>query len=118
MLWRMKVASFVMAATITDADDAPRFVNVYGKGFPQQTESWSSQSEGATDLLAVVSGTNALAYLENSDAITLRALPSGIVEIQVRSTPSTLDAFATMQWELVLNIESAKNPGAVPRPAA
>ncbi len=103
--WNVSLSSFVLSTTQT-----PKIIEVRAsQGFPMQSTTWDSETEGSSTLLAHVAGSSAAALVHLGCPTTVTELPRGIIEISVLdhdlNAQSDVTADANLQWAAVITFE-------------
>jgi hypothetical protein len=104
VLYHVHVKSFKMACSTA----VPSIVEILGShGFAPQGDSWDSKTGNASCVLAHAGGSlTAWTDSETDDGVTLSAVPTGLIGIQLRSRDQqvALDADSTLTWSLILSV--------------
>lgn len=109
--YTMRLDSFYMSCQ----NATPAIVQVYGVGFPSQSESFDSQSQSSTELLGVAAGAVNAGCGPQGGSITLSSVPSGRISIKLvtRDYGDTLQTDmandATLRWHMVLCMQACTN---------
>ena len=96
----------VTSFNLVCANEAPTLVEVLGEGWPQQSGSWESASQGATRFLCVASSAITAWSDTQASPFQLTSVPSGRLGFRLisRDDQAGLDADATLVWHCVISI--------------
>lgn len=110
--WTAIVESFYLTSTSSNA--SPSIVEIYGDGWPHQSESYDSANRNSSTLMAVAAGpTNAWHLNTGSHGFTLTKVPEGRVAVRLRTRDyggvtdlqAALDADSTLRWHLLISLQ-------------
>lgn len=108
--YNMRLDSFYL----TCQNATPAIVEVYGLGFPVQSESFDSKSGTATELLGVATGAVNAAAPDRGGDMALKNVPSGRVTIKLstrdygETLQEEMDNDESLRWLMVLSISPAE----------
>ena len=105
--YEMKLDSFYLSCQ----NAIPAVIEIYGLGFPYQSQSYDSKSCSPSELIGVAAGAANASMHTGDAAITLREAPSGRVTIKLVTRDygdlqAGLDTDQTVRWHAVLSLRS------------